>query len=506
MRHLNFKTEKKLLFVLFSIMMISGFPKSLLVVGQDLNSSDPLKSAKWEGHFTLSRYQEEEISDGGLYLWLWDDPDVPPDAEITNVHYSIVVDDNEFESNFYPSDYVIEFYSEGTTFTLWDREGTLASHTDDGNDDDTEDDTDIDLDGYTDIFNGESADQIFSVLVDDENGFGGEGRFISASLTIYWEASDPNLSCISTPEGWDNAIVVNHSSGSFEEADVLYANTSTYLKIAVTNTESVIPAGLSLDLWYSVDGGETAAGLFSYDGGLLEGGYHAESIELVFTEGEHEICQIVDLFDIIPETSEVDNEYCITRVWIGPPDIPVLSAPVNEDSDQPASVHLSWNASPTATLYLIQVDDDSDFSSPMIDGSSAETSMDITGLTVGTTYYWRVMASNSAGNSLWSDEWHFTCSNPDAISDAKREEFCLGQNRPNPFTEYTDIELNLPSGGELIFELTDLQGKIIKSFSGYYHAGVHILHIDLEEYVQPGVYIYRITGEEYTGSKICIVQ
>ena len=40
--------------------------------------------------------------------------------------------------------------------------------------------------------------------------------------------------------------------------------------------------------------------------------------------------------------------------------------------------------------------------------SLTSTSQQVNGLSEGTTYYWRVNATNSAGTSGWSDTWHFT--------------------------------------------------------------------------------------------------
>jgi hypothetical protein len=72
------------------------------------------------------------------------------------------------------------------------------------------------------------------------------------------------------------------------------------------------------------------------------------------------------------------------------------------------TIDASWTApsggSATFT-YEIQVDDNSDFSSPTFTQSSissATTSITATGLTSNTTYYFRVRANNAGGNSAWS--------------------------------------------------------------------------------------------------------
>lgn len=100
-----------------------------------------------------------------------------------------------------------------------------------------------------------------------------------------------------------------------------------------------------------------------------------------------------------------------------PPSLPALVSPTN-GSNANTTPTLSWTkvTLPTGTVfghYQVQVDDNSDFSSPVVDDSSI-TSISMlnylvgTPLTSGTQYYWRVQAWTSAGNfSNWSDAWTF---------------------------------------------------------------------------------------------------
>jgi len=72
---------------------------------------------------------------------------------------------------------------------------------------------------------------------------------------------------------------------------------------------------------------------------------------------------------------------------------------------------LSWNASAGATNYTVQVSSDPNFSTTVVNASTASNSYSATGLTGNTTYYWRVNAQNSAGTSGWSAVWSFTTVN-----------------------------------------------------------------------------------------------
>jgi len=112
-----------------------------------------------------------------------------------------------------------------------------------------------------------------------------------------------------------------------------------------------------------------------------------------------------------------------------PPDAPTLIAPPDEATDVSLQPTFGWSAvkgsrvashglTPTSSTftrlspaddYHIQVDDDSDFSSPEIDedGISNTTYTDGSELQGCTTYYWRVRARNSNGYGSWSYRWWF---------------------------------------------------------------------------------------------------
>ncbi|MFH0992072.1 MAG: LamG-like jellyroll fold domain-containing protein, partial [bacterium] len=92
----------------------------------------------------------------------------------------------------------------------------------------------------------------------------------------------------------------------------------------------------------------------------------------------------------------------------GIPAPPTLSLPSNGASGVLIPISIIWNASTGAQSYRIQVSTIQDFSSTVYDQSNLIG----TGITVtfggGTTYYWRVNATNSAGTSAWSPVNSFT--------------------------------------------------------------------------------------------------
>lgn len=86
-----------------------------------------------------------------------------------------------------------------------------------------------------------------------------------------------------------------------------------------------------------------------------------------------------------------------------------LLAPADGATDVDRQLTLAWTAVPQAASYLLALDDDADFSSPVYTatvGSTAHTA--VLPLTSLTTYYWRVTAANLCGNGPPSPIFSFT--------------------------------------------------------------------------------------------------
>ena len=90
----------------------------------------------------------------------------------------------------------------------------------------------------------------------------------------------------------------------------------------------------------------------------------------------------------------------IMKLWPPIPDIPVLHGISNPDGDGDYTV--SWSPAARATSYILEEDDNPAFSSPMTQYSGSESSWTASGKETG-TYYYRVGARNSWGNSGWSN-------------------------------------------------------------------------------------------------------
>lgn len=96
---------------------------------------------------------------------------------------------------------------------------------------------------------------------------------------------------------------------------------------------------------------------------------------------------------------------------------PTLFSPANGATSVPIPVYFDWSGESGAIQFQLQVDNQSSFSGPEVDFSTANTDHTASGLAVLTLYYWRVRSFYSGPPyvSGWSSVRSFTteCTTPD---------------------------------------------------------------------------------------------
>ncbi|MEW5767449.1 MAG: Ig-like domain-containing protein [bacterium] len=151
-----------------------------------------------------------------------------------------------------------------------------------------------------------------------------------------------------------------------------------------------------------------------------------------------------------------------------PPCTPTLLSPSHGLTLADTPVEFNWADVTDATLtsYELQVDTESSFTSPLVidqynTGSppvSEYTSQATDDLNTGTTYYWRVVATDKAGNACWSQVWTFSIAGTDALDNltlnlsSPSNNTCMADQTPTFDWDEPDSTYHIVS---YIFELDD---------------------------------------------------
>lgn len=117
---------------------------------------------------------------------------------------------------------------------------------------------------------------------------------------------------------------------------------------------------------------------------------------------------------ILASTSTTAVGVLVSDVTSPPPlpGVPTLASPANNATGIPINPALTWNSASNASTYQVQVSTSNTFSTTVADNSGITgLSSNISGLNYSTQYFWRVRATNVAGNSNWSDTRSFTTIN-----------------------------------------------------------------------------------------------
>ena len=167
----------------------------------------------------------------------------------------------------------------------------------------------------------------------------------------------------------------------------------------ITLSATGVPAGATASFSANpITGGTGASDLTITSAGVTPGTY---TITVEGTNGT--------------DTRMVDIDLTVEA---GSPGDMTLLDPADGSIDVNTGLTLSWSPATNAASYDIEVATDPAFTNIVDSASSISgTSYTISGLSISTTYYWRVVASNACGVSNLSDVWSFTTIDIVACSD-----------------------------------------------------------------------------------------
>lgn len=178
------------------------------------------------------------------------------------------------------------------------------------------------------------------------------------------------------------------------------------------------------------------------------------------------------------------------------PNAPVLNSPASGTYVTGTSKLVKWNAVSDAIIYHLDVSTDSSFSTLFKTLDLATVSNNVTGLSAGTTYYWRVRANNGGHFSPYSGTWHFTTASGVGIESNEMNNVVVIS--PNPSAgQFTFSNLEK----EDAIEIYDISGKLIcRAISKD-----NMQLIDLSGNAT-GIYFYKITKQnnEFQRGKLIV--
>lgn len=198
-----------------------------------------------------------------------------------------------------------------------------------------------------------------------------------------------------------------------------------------------------------------------------------------------------------------------------PPDAPALYSPADEATFLPDTITVIWHSQVHTASYTLQVSGVFDFTDLFVSKTGTDTALTLTGFEKSTTYYWRVSASNVAGESVFSDEWSFITCSPSAV-DGKissiPKHYALLPAYPNPFNPKTTITYHLPEKAEISLVIYNSMGQSIQELvSGQRQAGEYTVTWDGRDSrgapVASGLYICLFkTGSRVFTQKILLMR
>lgn len=137
---------------------------------------------------------------------------------------------------------------------------------------------------------------------------------------------------------------------------------------------------------------------------------------------------------------------------------PTLISPMNTAQNVAQSVTLTWNLTPGAATYTVQLAQDNAFTTGVINLPGLAVPTATLTLSPNTQYYWWVRSADSAGFSDWSAAWSFITINPpqnqpDLLVKNAGDAAYLGNNLFNTNGLGQTVQQTIPRTVEAMFDL-----------------------------------------------------
>ncbi|WP_290800316.1 reprolysin-like metallopeptidase [Flavobacterium sp.] len=124
----------------------------------------------------------------------------------------------------------------------------------------------------------------------------------------------------------------------------------------------------------------------------------------------------------------------------------LLTSPANNANGQNTSLTLNWDINPNATSYDVQVATDNTFTTIVSSGNTTTNSYSVSGLSQGTSYFWRVLPKNVTCTGVFGNSFRFTTGTISCASTSSPNVPVAISSSGTPTITST---LNIPSGGTI---------------------------------------------------------
>ena len=138
----------------------------------------------------------------------------------------------------------------------------------------------------------------------------------------------------------------------------------------------------------------------------------------------------------------------------------------------------------------------------------ADPFQNVAGLRGGTTYHWRVNATDGTATTPWSETFSFSTGATVRSEETEPQAtFELGANYPNPFQSVTRIPFSIPERGRVTVEVLNLLGqRVLTLLDEERPAGRHEVAWDAGD-LASGTYVYTLQTEtQRTARRLTLVK
>jgi len=218
----------------------------------------------------------------------------------------------------------------------------------------------------------------------------------------------------------------------------------------------------------------------------------------------------------------ISNYSSVAQFTVAPGANPIVVLPANPivgSTISTTAARLSWIVpaqSSSALTFELEVSNNPQMVGTTLIRNLEQPNFELTNLTPGTNYFWRVRSKTS--NGVYSDYSYKGEFRTDGGVTSIEEEtsqiipsnYELSQNYPNPFNPTTMISFSLPNNSFVTLKVYDMLGREIRTLvSDYRTMGSYRVEWngkdDNGNRVTSGTYIYRITADNFSQSKKMIL-